>query len=164
MTIGDKIRFYRTLRGYTQADLGKMVSLPGDRIRQYENDVRTPKADMLEALADALDVDVAALSDINITSEEDILHILFELEDNFSIDIEKQDGKTVLVIDNEDKRNSVLNTYLNYWYDKKQVFSLDKYSLAKDPKQTGEPIYLTKNGEGDLAAMRLHLRPRCFKT
>ncbi|MCR5201376.1 MAG: helix-turn-helix domain-containing protein [Saccharofermentans sp.] len=133
MTIGDKIRFYRTLRGYTQADLGKMVSLPGDRIRQYENDVRTPKADMLEALADALDVDVAALSDINITSEEDILHILFELEDNFSIDIEKQDGKTVLVIDNEDKRNSVLNTYLNYWYDKKQVFSLDKYSLAKDP-------------------------------
>ena len=134
MTIGDKIRFYRTLRGYTQADLGKMVDLPGDRIRQYENDVRTPKADMLKAIADALNVDVAALSDINITSEEDIMHILFELEDNFAIDIEKRDDKTVLVIDNEDKRNSVLNTYLNYWYDKKQVFSLGKYYEANDPR------------------------------
>ena len=69
MTIGDKISFIRTLRGYTQADLGKKVDLQGDRIRQYENDVRTPKADMLKAIADALDVDVAALSDINITSE-----------------------------------------------------------------------------------------------
>ena len=134
MTIGNKIRFFRDLRGYTQAELGQKVGLPGDRIRQYENDVRTPKADMLGALADALDVDVAALSDINITSEEDIMHILFELEDNFSIDIEKQDGKTVIVIDNEDSRNSVLNTYLNYWYDKKQVFSLDKHSDAKDPR------------------------------
>ena len=134
MTIGNKIRYYRILRGYTQVDLGSKVGLQGDRIRQYENDVRTPKADMLKAIADALDVDVAALSDINITSEEDIMHILFELEDNFSIDIEKQNGKTVIVIDNEDSRNSVLNTYLNYWYDKKQVFSLDKYSDAKDPR------------------------------
>ena len=131
MTIGDKIRFYRTLRNYTQADLGKLVNLPGDRIRQYENDIRTPKADMLKAIADALDVDVAALSDINIKSEEDIMHILFELEDNFSINIEKQNGK---IIDDEDSRNSVLNTYLNYWYDKKQVYSLDKYSDAKDPR------------------------------
>lgn len=40
----------------------------------------------------------------------------------------------VLVIDDEDGRNSVLNTYLNYWYDKKQVYSLDKYSDAKDPR------------------------------
>ena len=134
MTIGNKIRFFRNLRGYTQDELGQKIGLQGDRVRQYENGIRTPKADKLEALANALDVDIAALSDINITSEEDIMHILFELEDNFSIDIEKQNGKTVIVIDNEDSRNSVLNTYLNYWYDKKQVFSLDKYSDAKDPR------------------------------
>lgn len=134
MTIGNKIRFFRNLRGYTQDELGHKIGLQGDRVRQYENGIRTPKADMLKALADALDVDVAALSDINIKSEEDIMHVLFELEDNFSIDIEKQSGKTVLVIDNEDSRNSILNTYLNYWYDKKQVFSLDKYSDAKDPR------------------------------
>ena len=62
------------------------------------------------------------------------MHILFELEDNLSIDIEKRDGKTILVFDNDDSRNSVINTYLNYWYDKKQVFSLDKYADDKDPR------------------------------
>lgn len=134
MTIGNKIRFFRNLRGYTQEELGQKVGLPGDRVRQYENGVRTPKADKLNAIADALDVDVAALSDINIKSEEDIMHILFELEDNLSIDIEKRDGKTILVFDNDDSRNSVINTYLNYWYDKKQVFSLDKYADDKDPR------------------------------
>ena len=43
MTLGDKIRKYRTLKGLTQAQLGSMVKLTGDRIRQYDNDVRKPK-------------------------------------------------------------------------------------------------------------------------
>ncbi len=134
MTIGNKIRLFRDLRGYTQAELGQKVGLPGDRIRQYENDVRTPKADMLKAIADALDVDVEALSDINIQNEADIMHVLFELEDKHTIDIERIDGKTAIVFDNDDIRNTILNTYLNYWYDKRQVFSLDKYSDNKDPR------------------------------
>ena len=62
MTVGQKIRFFRDLRGYTQAELGEMVGLPGDRIRQYETNVRTPKPDKLREIADALDVDVAAIS------------------------------------------------------------------------------------------------------
>ncbi len=44
MTLGDKIRKYRTLKGLTQAQLGVKVKLTGDRIRdrirQYENDAR----------------------------------------------------------------------------------------------------------------------------
>ncbi len=75
MTIGAKIRYI--LRNMTQAELGKAVHLSGDRIRQYENNVRTPKKDKLEEIAHALDVDVSALSDINITSTVDIMHILF---------------------------------------------------------------------------------------
>lgn len=134
MTIGNKIRLFRDLRGYTQAELGQKVGLPGDRIRQYENDVRTPKADLLQSIADALDVDVEALSDINIESEVDIMHVLFEIEDKHTISIERIDGKTAIVFDNDDIRNTILNTYLNYWYDKRQVFSLDKYSDNKDPR------------------------------
>ena len=134
MTIGNKIRFYRNLRGYTQEELGEKIGLKGDRVRQYENGIRTPKADMLKTIADALDVDIAALSDINISSSEDIMHILFELEDNYLIDIEKVDGKAVIVVDDKAACNSVLNTYLNYWYDKKQVFSVDKHAYYKDPR------------------------------
>lgn len=131
MTIGNKIRHYRDLRGYTQAELGEKVGLQADRIRQYESGARTPKADLLGAIADALDVDVAALSDINIKNEEDIMHILFNLEDHYDMNIEKKDGKTVLVFEPNDSNNSVLNTYLNFWYDKRQALSLDSGNEAR---------------------------------
>lgn len=134
MTIGEKIRYFRLLRGYTQAELGDKLGLQADRIRQYENDVRTPKADLLKTIADSLDVDVEALSDINVKNAADIMHILFELEDKHTIDIERIDGKTAIIIDDEDTRNNILNTYLNYWYDKRQVFSLDRYYDNKDPR------------------------------
>ena len=48
MTLGDKIRKYRTLKGLTQAQLGSMVKLTGDRIRQYENDVRKKRDKTVE--------------------------------------------------------------------------------------------------------------------
>ena len=128
MTIGQKIRFYRDLRGYTQAQLGGKVGLQADRIRQYETDVRTPKMDKLKEIAEALDVDVAALSDIDVKTEEDLMQIIFELEDRYSMHMQKIDGKAVLVFDNADKNNSVINTYLNFWYDKRQAFALESGS------------------------------------
>ena len=42
MRIGDRIRQIRILKGLTQAELGEKIHLKGDRIRQYENSVRTP--------------------------------------------------------------------------------------------------------------------------
>ena len=74
-----------------------------------------------------------ALSDINVQNATDIMHILFEIEDKHTIDIERIGGKTAIIID-DDMRNNILNIYLNYWYDKRQVFSLDKYSDNKDPR------------------------------
>ena len=63
MTLGDKIRKYRTLKGLTQAQLGSMVKLTGDRIRQYENDVRKPKDGKLFEIADALDINPSTLAE-----------------------------------------------------------------------------------------------------
>lgn len=131
MTIGQKIRFYRDLRGYTQAQLGGKVGLPADRIRQYETNVRTPKMDKLKEIAEALDVDVAAISDVDIGTEEDIMQIVFELEDRYKMHMQKIDGKAVLVFDDMEKDNSVINTYLNFWYDKKQAFALEGGSEAR---------------------------------
>lgn len=111
MTIGAKIRYIRTLRNMTQAELGKAVHLSGDRIRQYENNVRTPKKDKLEEIAYALVVDVSALSDINITSTVDIMHILFELEDELHLQIEKRGNRYSLTFGNESpgKKKSVIS-------------------------------------------------------
>jgi transcriptional regulator with XRE-family HTH domain len=54
MTIGEKIKKCRTFKGLIQAQLDKLVGLSGDRIQQYESDVRTPKQNKLFEIADAL--------------------------------------------------------------------------------------------------------------
>ena len=58
MAIGERIRFFRNLRGMTQKYLGQVVGFPEKtadiRMAQYESGSRTPKAELTENLAGAL--------------------------------------------------------------------------------------------------------------
>lgn len=60
MAIGERIRFFRNLRGMTQKYLGQVVGFPEKtadiRMAQYESGSRTPKAELTESLARALGV------------------------------------------------------------------------------------------------------------
>lgn len=61
MAIGERIRYFRNLRGMTQKYLGMRVGLPGSAPPTYawrsmRRATRTPKADLVEALAYVLDV------------------------------------------------------------------------------------------------------------
>ena len=84
MNLGDKIKKYRVLRGLTQTKLGEMVGFSrttaNSRIRKYETNEMAPKADIRQKIALALNVDMSALSDIDIQTEEDIMQVLFYLE------------------------------------------------------------------------------------
>ena len=73
MTLGEKIRKYRTLKGLTQAQLGSMVKLTGDRIRQYENDIRSPKDGKLMEIADALEINPTTLFDPNYNEPNSVM-------------------------------------------------------------------------------------------
>ena len=130
MTLGDKIRRYRLLHGKTQKQLGEEVgfkkSTSDVRINQYETGKMAPKADIRSKIAEALDIDIEAISDIEISSFEDIMYILFELEESIGLDIEKKDGKTYLVLDDNNKDIRSLISYLNIWKNQKT-------NLASDP-------------------------------
>lgn len=91
MTLGDITPAvkYRTLKGLTQAQLGSMVKLTGDRIRQYENDVRKPKDGKLFEIADALDVNPSSLAEPDFDDPTSVMHVLFELEDIYGLHFEK---------------------------------------------------------------------------
>ena len=60
MAIGERIHFFRIMRGMTQKYLGMLVCFPEKsadvRLAQYETGSRKPKADLTAALAQALDV------------------------------------------------------------------------------------------------------------
>lgn len=62
MTIGEKIKNARILRGLTQKELGIKLGFDEKsadvRIAQYESGTRTPKAELLSEIANVLDVNV----------------------------------------------------------------------------------------------------------
>ena len=85
MAIGERIHFFRMMRGMTQKYLGMALGFPEKsadvRLAQYENGSRTPKADVTAALAQALDVSPKALDVPDIDSYIGLMHTLFTLED-----------------------------------------------------------------------------------
>ena len=80
MAIGERIHFFRLLRGMTQKYLGMALGFPEKsadvRLAQYETGSRTPKADLTAALAQVLDVSPHALSVPDIDSYVGLMHTL----------------------------------------------------------------------------------------
>jgi transcriptional regulator with XRE-family HTH domain len=103
MAIGERIRFFRNLRGMTQKYLGQVVGFPEKtadiRMAQYESGSRTPKAELTESLAGALGVSPLALSVPDIDSYLGLMHTLFTLEDRYGLTVEDRDGEVVLRFD-----------------------------------------------------------------
>ena len=110
MAVGERIQFFRKLRGMTQKYLGKRVGFPEKsadvRLAQYEAGTRTPKADMTAALANILDVSPLALSVPDIDSYLGLMHTLFTLEDRYGLTVKEVDGAPCLCVDPSKGRNA----------------------------------------------------------
>lgn len=77
MAIGERIKFFRKLRGLTQKQLGIMAGMNEKtadiRISRYESGLRTPKEDLANRLAYILGVLPEALNVTNIESYTDVM-------------------------------------------------------------------------------------------
>ena len=126
MAIGERIKYIRNLKNFTQKYLGQLIGFPEKtadiRIAQYESGTRTPKADITKELAKALEVSPLALDVPDIDSELGLMHTLFALEDIYGLQAEEKDGETKLSFSNA----SVLRT----------VKALPILRAAKAPERT----------------------------
>ena len=111
MAIGERIHFFRMLRGLTQKALGVAVGFPEKsadvRMAQYETGSRTPKADMTAELAKVLDVCPQALDVPEIDSYIGLMHTLFALEDIYGLKIGEIDGEVCLRLNRSKKMTYV---------------------------------------------------------
>ena len=100
MAIGERIHFFRIMRGMTQKYLGMALGFPEKsadvRLAQYETGTRTPKSDVTEALAQVLDVSPKALDVPDIDSYIGLMHTLFTLEDRYGLEVCESDGEAHL--------------------------------------------------------------------
>lgn len=96
---GQRIRYYRMLRGMTQKALGIAAGFSPEtadiRIAQYESGIRTPKHALLCTLAEALGVSPSALDIPRIKSHEVLKQLLLALED--------EHGLTVTITENDER-------------------------------------------------------------
>lgn len=104
MAIGERIRFFRNLKGMTQKYLGIQIGFPEKtadiRMAQYESGTRTPKADLTNTLAEVLEVSPLALSVPDIDSEQGLMHTLFALEDLYGFKAEPTENGVALKLEN----------------------------------------------------------------
>ena len=58
MTVGNRIKKARKDAGLTQKELGERLGLSFQAVAQWENDLRKPKMETVQRIADALEIDV----------------------------------------------------------------------------------------------------------
>ena len=127
MAIGERIRFFRNLRGMPQKYLGTVDGFPEKtadiRMAQYESGSRTPKADLTESLADVLGISPLALSVPDIDSYLGLMHTLFTLEDRYGLTIEKgENGVSMRVDPHKGKDAAELSEMLNAWAEQSEKY------------------------------------------
>lgn len=97
MAIGERIRYFRNLRGMTMKRLGVLLGYSERtadvRVAQYENGSRAPKKELVEKLAETLDVTPEALNVPDIDTYTGLAHTLFALEDIYGLKIGEIDGE-----------------------------------------------------------------------
>ena len=125
MAIGERIRYFRNLRGMTQKYLGKMVGFSERtadiRMAQYESGSRTPKAELIKNLSYAFNVSPMALTVPDIDTYYGLMHTLFTLEDLYGLKITELDGEVCLHLDKGMSKNYMtMLTMFNYWNEQAQ--------------------------------------------
>lgn len=107
MAIGERINFLRNLRGMTMKFFGMSIGFTEKqadvRISQYESGKRTPKENIIESMAQSLNVSPEALNVPNIDSYTGLMHTLFALEDIYGLRIGEIDGELCLRLSKNNK-------------------------------------------------------------
>ena len=135
MAIGERIRFFRNLRGMTQKYLGTVVGFPEKtadiRMAQYESGSRTPKSDLTNSLAEVFGVSTSALTVPDIDSYNGLMHTLFTLEDLYGLKITEIDGEVCLHLDKGMGTNYItMFEMFNAW--KEQAEKLKNGEISKE--------------------------------
>ena len=119
MAIGERIHFFRKMRGMTQKYLGMLMGFPERsadvRMAQYETGTRTPKADLTRALANAFGISPDALTIPDIDTDIGLMHTLFALEDLRGLTIGKLDGEVCLRLDKYKSTYLTMFEMLSAW-------------------------------------------------
>lgn len=125
MSFGQRLKRIRNHRDLTMKQLGTKINIPERqadvRISQYESDHKTPRKDIIEKLANILDVNEFALDTPDLTTNYGAIFTMFEYYYTYGLHPVKIDGKIYLELD-KNIADSCFIKDLNEWYDTYESF------------------------------------------
>ena len=128
MNTGERIKAARNFRGMTMKEVGIEMHYPYKsadvRIAQYESGKRRIRREIIDQLADVLNVSPEALIGPTGYDDNDVMRILFDLEERgYEIDIHKKANHYVIEISADN-----LAEPLNEWKKVKTRLKLERMS------------------------------------
>lgn len=125
MSFGQRLKRIRNHRDLTMKQLGTKINIPEKqadvRISQYESDHKTPRKDIIEKLANILDVNEFALDTPDLTTNYGAIFTMFEYYYTYGLHPVKIDGKIYLELDKNIADSSFIKD-INEWYDTYESF------------------------------------------
>lgn len=114
MSIGDRIRKFRMMCGFTMKKLGTALGFTEKtadiRISQYESGDRVPKEELLHRMAAVLNVCPEAIRIPEIDTQVGLLQTLFQLEDLYGLNIKTNGEELILSL------SQSLQSKLKIWH------------------------------------------------
>ena len=114
MTVGEKIKYYRNIRGISQEMLGNLSGINPATIKKYEYGIRNPKPDQLLKITNALGISINLFMDfipstIKLSFQNAAINqkLCTYLKAKQGADIPIEDVKNCLVDDNRVVRKGV---------------------------------------------------------
>ena len=90
MTVGEKIKYYRNIRGISQEMLGNLSGINPATIKKYEYGIRNPKPDQFLKITNALGISINLFMDFDIETVSDVLSLLFKLDEQVDMKFEAE--------------------------------------------------------------------------
>lgn len=90
MNTGEKIKYFRNMRGISQEMLGQLAGINSATIKKYEYGIRNPKPDQLLKIANALGISINIFMDFDIETVSDVLSLLFKMDEQLDMKFEAE--------------------------------------------------------------------------
>ena len=115
MTVGEKIKYYRNIRGISQEMLGNLSGI---------NPATNPKPDQLLKITNALGISINLFMDFDIETVSDVLSLLFKLDEQVDMRFEAEKDENGEFIPSTIKlsfQNAAINQKLCTYLKAKQI-------------------------------------------
>ena len=86
MTLGEKIKYYRSSMGITQAQFSSLSGIGLSTIKKLECDMMNPKPKMLLKIADALGVSINIFTDFDILTVSDVMSLITKMDEQVEME------------------------------------------------------------------------------